>query len=296
MQPIHFLVPEVSGESVRIEHWDFDHFYDPLHFHEECQLTYIIEGSGILFIGSAVSDFMAGDAFLIGKNIPHVLRNGEEYYFHNPLIHSRAITIFFKMDLFVPLFERISEANHINKLLQHSVYGIKILPEIANQLYAELIKLAKLTGFMKITFLLQMLDKIARSQSIKLISPTIIPTFSVIGELSKIRKVFEYLNNNSSGKITLKEVANVANMTPSAFCRFIKLRTGKTFSRFLVEIRVATVCRLIMAGKHNSSEACFESGFNNISNYHRHFKNVTGMCPSDYKKSIEYINLENALL
>lgn len=294
MQAFQFIIPAVSGESIRIEKWDLDHFYDPLHFHEECQLTYIIEGSGTAFIGAAVRGFEPGDAFLIGKNLPHVLRNGKEYHFHNPKLHARAITIFFKIDLFIPLFERIPEAMHINKLLQRSVYGIRILPAIKDQLYADLTRLSKLVGFARITFLLDILDKIARSRCIKLISPTTNPVFTIVGELSKITKVFDYLNKNFHKKLTLDEVAAQAFMTSSAFCRFFKLHTGKTFSRFLIEIRVASACRLIMGGQHNSTEACIESGFNNISNFHRHFKNVTGMCPSDYKKSIEKFNLEIA--
>lgn len=84
MEPVHFKVPIIKGESIRVEHWDFDHFYDPIHFHEECQLTYIIEGHGNLFVGPTVAKFQAGEAFLFGKNLPHVLRNGEQYYMNNP--------------------------------------------------------------------------------------------------------------------------------------------------------------------------------------------------------------------
>ena len=295
MQPIQFKVPIISGESIRVEHWDFDHFYDPLHFHEECQLTYVIEGRGTAFIGSAVHNFQAGDVFLIGKNLPHVLRNSEEY-FHYPKLHARAITVFFKMDSFLPLFERIPEAGHIDELLKRSVYGINIIPEMTDQVHQDLMQLSKLVGFGRISFLLQMLDKISESQGIRLMSPQTNPICAVNSDLSLINKVFEYVNKNSNKKIPLAEISSQANMTSSAFCRYFKLRTKKTFSSFLTEIRIATACRLIMNGICNSSEACYASGYNNVSNFNRHFKKITGMTPSDYKKSVERINYESTVL
>ncbi|MBK7651300.1 MAG: cupin domain-containing protein [Flammeovirgaceae bacterium] len=100
MEPIYFKVPILSEETIRVEHWDLDHFYNPMHFHEECQLTYIIEGSGNVFVGSTVEKFQTGEAFLFGKNLPHVLRSSEEYYLNNPTLHAKAISIFLESILF----------------------------------------------------------------------------------------------------------------------------------------------------------------------------------------------------
>lgn len=292
MEPVHFKVPILEGESVRVEHWDFDHFYDPIHFHEECQLTYIIEGDGKLFVGPTVGKFQAGEAFFFGKNLPHVLRNGEEYHENNPKLHARAISVFFKQDSFLPLFEKLPEAEIIAKLLKYSVYGVRIYPEQAIKIYEDLKMLSGLEGFGRVTALLSILNKISRSKHLRFISSTSIPLQSVTTDIPKINKIFDYITTNSHKQITLSEIASLVNMTPSAFCRFFKFRTQKTFSRFLIEVRVGVACRLLASGKHNSTESCYESGFNNISNFHRHFKNVTGLTPTEFKKNIEKTNFE----
>jgi AraC-like DNA-binding protein len=290
MEPIHFKVPIKNGESIRVEHWDLDHFYDPIHFHEECQLTYIIEGHGDLFVGSTVIKFQAGEAFLFGKNLPHVLRNGEQYYKNNPKFSARAISVFFKEDSFASLFEKIPEAKIVAKLLKYSVYGIRIIPEQAEKLFLELIHLSNLNAFEKVLSIQNILDKISRSNYLHFVSLTSTPMKSVSCNYTKINKVFEYITENYKKQISLSEAASLVYMTPSAFCRFFKFHTQKTFFSFLVEFRVGIACKLILNGKYNSKESCYESGFNNLSNFHRHFKNVTDMTPREFKWSIERTN------
>ncbi|MBS3770472.1 MAG: hypothetical protein V5A47_09075 [Bacteroidales bacterium] len=57
MEPICFKVPRQQEETVRVEYWDLPYFYEPFHFHEECQITYVLEGQGILFVGSMLNAF-----------------------------------------------------------------------------------------------------------------------------------------------------------------------------------------------------------------------------------------------
>lgn len=101
----------------------------------------------------------------------------------------------------------------------------------------------------------------------------------------KIDKVFNYLMDNYMGKITLEAVAELINVTPNSFCRYFKQRTNKTFSRFLIEVRISKACKVLFEGE-NVAEECYSSGYNNISNFHRHFKQITGMTPNGYKKKI----------
>ena len=59
------------------------YFPNPWHFHKEYELVLINKSSGTRFIGNKVSQFQEGDLCLIGSNIPHLFRNGEEYYAKN---------------------------------------------------------------------------------------------------------------------------------------------------------------------------------------------------------------------
>ena len=87
---------------------------------------------------------------------------------------------------------------------------------------------------------------------------------------------------NFEREISLEEVAEIANMTPNAFCRFFKLRTRKTFSDFLNDVRIGHACRMLQNNEKSVLEICFSSGFNNVSNFNRQFKRRMKMSPSVY--------------
>ena len=47
-------------------------FATDFHFHTECQLVYIVSGSGTRVIGESIEQFEEGDLTFVGPNVPHV--------------------------------------------------------------------------------------------------------------------------------------------------------------------------------------------------------------------------------
>ncbi len=76
MQPLYFKVPRLKDETIRVECWELDSFFEPIHYHEEFQITQIQEGGGSLFVAESVIEFKKGDVYLFGKNLPHVILSG----------------------------------------------------------------------------------------------------------------------------------------------------------------------------------------------------------------------------
>jgi AraC-like DNA-binding protein len=77
-------------------------------------------------------------------------------------------------------------------------------------------------------------------------------------------------------------VANIASLTPGAFCRFFRQHTRKTFSTLLNEVRIEHACRHLRESKQSISQTAYVCGFTNLSNFNRQFKTITGLSPSDY--------------
>jgi gentisate 1,2-dioxygenase len=129
IDPICFKVPRLREETVRVEYWDLPYFYNSVHYHEECQLTYIIEGQGVVLVGEQVEKFREGDLLLIGKNTPHVLMHSKEYYDGTSLLHARAISIFFSKDTFDTVFNQMPETSKIEEFLarHNSEYGSRTM-------------------------------------------------------------------------------------------------------------------------------------------------------------------------
>ncbi len=285
IDPICFKVPRLSEETVRVEYWDLPFFYDTVHYHEECQLTYIIEGQGVVLVGEKLQDFRQGDLLLIGKNTPHVLLHNKEYYEEGSLLHARAISIFFSKDTFHQVFNQIPETSKIEEFLEHAQFGIRIKNNETRKIGDDLKQMVRLKQVPRIILFMKILDLISRNPHFEFIS-SCIPHVSGKEDNLKLKKIFDHISRNFEKRITLEEVAGLINLTPTAFCRFFKLRTNKTFSQFLIEVRINQACKMLSNGNFNVTETFFSCGYNNSSNFHRHFRQHTGLTPSEYKDQV----------
>ena len=103
-------------------------------------------------------------------------------------------------------------------------------------------------------------------------------------ENDRINAIYEYSIKNFKRKIQLEEIAEVANISPNSFCRYFKSRTRKTYSQFLIELRVGHACKLLIENNECIKRLCYESGFNNFTSFHKYFKAITGKSPLAYQK------------
>lgn len=101
-----------------------------------------------------------------------------------------------------------------------------------------------------------------------------------------IQKIIEYIEGNISEEISLDELARKANMSRYHFCRYFKKHTGKSPVRFVNFIRIQKAKELLMKDK-NIGKIAIKTGFNSSSNFSKHFKRLTGMSPSEYRKSLK---------
>ena len=90
-------------------------------------------------------------------------------------------------------------------------------------------------------------------------------------------------------EIRIDEVANLANMSVPAFCRYFKKRSNKTFSDFIAEIRIGHACKLLGSEQLSIAEVCYESGFNTLSNFNKKFKEIMNITPTEFKKEVRSI-------
>lgn len=261
----------------------YPHFLKIWHYHPELELVYIIKGTGTRFIGDGIEKFSDGDLVLIGKNLPHMWLSDDVYFEEGSKLLSEAIGIHFREDFLGGDFLNTMEMKPILQLIRRAAQGIKF-----SNLDAELVTMVKglttLEPFQKVIHLLRILYRLANHEEYQLLSsPGFINSFNRT-ENKSLDEIYEFIFNNFNQPIGSKDVAEVAKMNPSAFSRFFKRIHRKTFTRYLNEIRIGYACKLLIENKNNITLVCYESGFNNISNFNRHFKAIMGMSPSDYIK------------
>jgi transcriptional regulator GlxA family with amidase domain len=103
-------------------------------------------------------------------------------------------------------------------------------------------------------------------------------------DLERINKIYGYIIENYQQEVHLETAAHLANMTETAFCRYFKKITKKTFLDLVTEFRIKHACNLLATTEKQVAEVCFESGFGNISHFNKQFKNITEYSPLNYRK------------
>lgn len=289
MKPHFHKIPSTLQSSFSIRHDIKPDFGNTWHYHPELELHYVIKGEGVRFIGDNISNFTPDEMILLGENLPHTWRCKDEYFQNNPDLHVEAMVIQFLPDCLGKNLLSLPEAYLIPKLFEKAKSGMVITGKAKDKL-AELMKSSiEATNLDRIIILLSILKTLAETDEYS----TIVNgknTFyqSNESETLRINKICTYTMTNYKNDITLEEIASLSNLSITSFCRYFKLMTKKTYYDFLIEIRVSHACRLLIESKLPTEMICFDCGFNNVSNFYRHFKKVTGMTPLDYKR--KYLN------
>ncbi|MBU3820997.1 AraC family transcriptional regulator [Flavobacteriaceae bacterium XHP0103] len=285
---LHFLDRSCLGNtsfSTKVNEMPF--FLKIWHYHPELELVLVLESEGTRFIGDNIEKFEPGEVILIGENLPHMWLNDEAYFKENSKLLARGISVHFKKNYLGTTFFSTPEMSHLLELFNRARFGIKFLG-VDEEMIQEIQEMAKLEGFEKSVKFLMILDKLANHKDYRyLASQGYVNSFK-INENETLDKVYAYIFKNFNKSITLQNVADVAHMNTSAFSRFFKRVNSKTFSQYISEIRIGYACKLLIERKYNIAEICYESGFNNISNFNRKFKLIMKCTPSVYvKKHLE---------
>lgn len=285
MKPaVRFVIPKTGGTSFRIQEDRGAHFYDIIHFHPEHQITLFLKGEGTSFTGNRVERFHPGDVYFIGKNVPHVSRCDEAYYQGNPALEAQSISLFFNDETFGVSFFEIPEMAHIKRLLAQASMGIKISGADRDEIARLIVDCHNSDGFQRFQLLMSILNIFARSKTSRTLSAVPYYSPSKESDNERINIVFDFLSSHFRDELSLEAISEIANMTPTSFCRYFKQRTGKTYSVFINEMRVEYAGKRIAGSSESFGNIAVESGFNSISYFNRQFKRITGLSPLQYRK------------
>ncbi|MCC3160382.1 AraC family transcriptional regulator [Hymenobacter sp. 15J16-1T3B] len=282
----HFhKIPISSQNSFSIRHDVKPNFGTIWHYHPELELHYVIQGEGVRLIGDNISNFSAGEIVLLGQNLPHTWRCREEYFQNDPELEVEAIVIQFMPECLGRYLLGLPEAYLVPKLFEKAKSGLLITGAAREQLAPLMRRAVEATDLDRIIIFLSILKILSETNEVETIaSKHHAFTQSNESDTMRINKVCNYTLSNYKNEITLEEVASISNLSVTSFCRYFKLITKKTYYDFLIEIRISQACRLLIEDKLPTEVICFDCGFNNVSNFYRHFKKITKMTPLEYKR------------
>jgi AraC-like DNA-binding protein len=254
------------------------------HYHPEIELIHFKKGEGTQFIGDSIKRFKSGDIVMVGAHLPHYWRFDDLYFEEDTRVQADIRVAHFCENFWGEQFLHLPENINIKTVLEKARRGLQITGK-TRQLVADLLeRLLQTDGSERIIILMEALMTIGDCKQLNTLSSIGFKHDMVDAENERVNAIYEYSLKNYKRKIQLEEIAAVANISPNSFCRYFKSRTRKTYSQFLIEIRVGQACKLLIENNLSIKQLCYESGFNNFTSFHKYFKMITGKSPLCYQK------------
>ncbi|AXE21861.1 hypothetical protein DR864_28765 (plasmid) [Runella rosea] len=286
MRPDRLTVPQTDYRSFDIRHEQVPYFTNPWHFHPELELNYIVESTGTRFIGQSVERFESGEIVLLGKNLPHYWKNDASYYQPSTAPKAQAIILRFAEDFAGAPFFKLPETKHIEALFEKAIYGLKLLEPLRSQVAQQLHQLLEAVGFSQLMTFVGLLDTLAKSNDLAVISPNYMPISTLTKNNERMNRVVAYLLEHFTEPITLQIVAELGSMNESAFCRYFKAQTGQTLNQYITDLRIRYACELLSKSKDSITQICFQVGFENVSHFIHVFKKARHQTPFEFRQKV----------
>jgi AraC-like DNA-binding protein len=253
----------------------------PLHRHEDFELNFVSGCRGARrVVGDSMEELGDYDLVFVGANLPHCW---EQHKCTGRNIHE--VTIQFPATLISEEMMMKNQLGSIREMFERAKTGLSFDLPVIMSIFNKLDELTKSQpGFLRLLKLLEILYILSMADSHSLSSSSFADVASHT-DSRRVRKVEEEIARNYNKQIYLKDLADMVGMTPTAFSRFFKIRTGRTLSDYIIDIRMGHAARMLVDTTMTMSEICYECGFNNISNFNRIFKKRKGCCPKEFREN-----------
>ncbi|WP_046243488.1 AraC family transcriptional regulator [Hymenobacter terrenus] len=279
---LEHLLPE-GDESFFAKAFDLPNFGTPWHYHPEYELVLVKQSHGKRFIGNTVSDFQDGDLSLLGSGLPHLYKNPIEYYTEDSPLRARSIIVHFNDVSLGPGLLQLPQFKKVRVLLKKSGHGLDFFGKTREVIIDKMHGLLAVSSLRRLILLLDILEILSETSEYQLISDALIVGNNKLGA-ERLDKVFSYIAENFRKEITIQEMADLVCMTRTSFCRFFLECTKRTFYSFLIEMRLNHASNVLISKDMTVMQAAYDSGYSNLSNFNRQFREKFNLNPREYRK------------
>ncbi len=282
--PLREKMPTPNRDAILVREFHLPNFQFPWHLHAETELTWILKGSGLRYVGGSIEPFHAGDFCLLGGNLPHAWLSppGER----GPV---RSLVVQFDPQRWGKDLVALPEFAPLLALFGRAQHGLAFDAPLGDRLRKILRRTE--SPLKRFAATLEILGELAADASARPL--TLLPWGGTArrGADPRVQRTLTFLSQNSSGPISQAQAAAQARLSPAAFSRFFRRAFGRTFQTYLADLRLSDACRRLIETDHEISRIAFDAGFENLSTFNRTFRHRHGLSPRDFRRNALIPNL-----
>lgn len=257
--------------------------YDfPLHRHELFEMNFVEHGAGCeRIVGDSVEAIGEYDLVLItSPNLEHMWGQG---VCESEDIHE--VTIQFFMDFQHSKLFETNAMRSIKQMMIRAERGLAFPMAAIMTVYPRLMRISQIKeGFYSMAELFYILYELAKFDDARELASSFFARVQPNTDSRRVAKVKDYITAHYIEDIRLEQLSAMVSMSPTAFSRYFKLRTGKTLAEYIVDIRLGHATRKLVDTNEAVSQICFSSGFNTLTNFNRLFKKRKGCSPTEFRE------------
>lgn len=259
------------------------------HWHKEIEIIYVREGAVNIGVNDIPLQLKREDIYIISGGDIH-------YFLASP--ESERIVIQFDLSF----FQDISTVEKTNKKLRHLFASIvqdssSWPPALAEKIRDLLLAVHEENMERKVGYryvikakMFELLALLYREvpeneQNATKIRQEI-SSSKQIENMERLDKIFTYIEEHYHETITLNEIADYMGFSSFYFTKFFKKNTGTTFIQFLTEYRLNKAKWVLLNENASVTEVAEQTGFSSVKTFHHQFKDLVGVSPLKYKKTI----------
>lgn len=253
----------------------------PMHWHNEFELDYIVEGRGEFICDNDRFVAEEGDILLLPPNMLHAAYPCENHKL-----------IFYAL-VFHPLLLGANNSDRctiecVRPIINGSMKLSVCLPSNAKN-YSEIKACVRRIFSCAHTNSPQM-DLLLKSELLRFFwlletdEEILCQKDSGINYGEIVRPALEFMFQNFQEDISVEQLACLVHLSKSYFMNCFKKAVGIGAIEHLTQLRINAACEALLATDEKIADIAFHCGYNNLSNFNRHFKEKTGCSPNAYRK------------
>lgn len=241
------------------------------HYHREFEIIYICSGDGIAYVDTQSYHISNGDILFINSG-----------QLHGIVSTSRNEGSFLAF-VFAPEFLGRSDVI-ADKFITPVLNNTLQIPTLIRNHPALTACLSQLTKETNSAFF-ELTTKYLLYKTWELLVSQGVPCFAKANDtrLKEIKTVIDYIKSNYSQKITLDQLAGMANMSKVYFCRKFTEIVGVSPIHFLMQTRIENSCHLLKNTDIGIGNIAMTCGFSSFSYYSEVFKKIMDCTPQSYR-------------
>mgnify|MGYP003423913822 FL=1 len=280
---LHEITPLMGKDALYIADRQKKEFAYPIHNHEVYELNFVENAAGVRRIVGDSSEVIGNyDLVLITSPVLEHVWEQNDCKSQNV----REITIQFKFGLEEDcgIFEKTPLAS-IHQMLKEARKGLAFPMQAIMNVYGPITTISSITDrFEALMLFIRILHTLSIQDGARTLASSAYAKVEVEDDSRRVLKVKNYINENYMYEIKLETLADIANMSKSAFSRFFKLHTGRTLSDYIIDTRLGYATRMLLDTQDSIANISFNCGYNNFSNFNRIFKRKKGCSPSEFRE------------